>query len=353
MIRSLHLRVLLLASAFGIASAATTPICSGAELYSKESVKYGRWEFRMLAAAKLGTVSSFFTYFDSSYISGKPWREIDIEVLGNKPNGFQSNLIATNASMQKLDTAVFQSSSDVSVDYHTYTLDWTPDSVVWRLDGVRVRKQAGNWRVAALQDKAESYRMNLWASDQTGWVGSFNLASLPVYQVVNWMAYSAYTPGQGPGGSNFTEKWVDDFIKFDTKRWGTGNYGFDTNLAMFSPDNVVAVDGYLVLALTREGQEGVTGTFKKDPLGSTRISTGVIKSRPTSGSQLSVRSNENGLSISRSDAANAQDIAVLDASGRKLAAVRFTAGQNMTELHVSKTGVVLVHSGDQTVTVVR
>ena len=71
---------------------------SGAELYTKESFTYGRFEARMKMAYAPGCISSMFLYYNDSYKGGgKVWNEIDIEVIGKDPNSFQSNLIrATN-----------------------------------------------------------------------------------------------------------------------------------------------------------------------------------------------------------------------------------------------------------------
>ena len=71
---------------------------SGAELYSKETWMYGKFEARMQMAAGSGTVSSMFLYHNDSYLGGnEPWVEVDIEILGQNPSSFQSN-ISTIAS---------------------------------------------------------------------------------------------------------------------------------------------------------------------------------------------------------------------------------------------------------------
>jgi len=333
--------------------AQTTATCSGAELYSTESVRYGKWEFRMLAAAKSGTVSSFFTYYNESYVGGtEPWREIDIEVLGQNPEAFQSNLI-TGKSTAKKTSEQIHTTSNLSTSYHNFALEWTPDSIVWRVDGEKVRKTATGTQLTDLRDQDQSYRMNLWASNAPEWVGDFDLASLPIYQVVNWMAYSAYTPGKGPNGSDFTESWVDDFSKFDASRWAKGNWGFDGNLATFNTKNIVAVDGYLVLALTRLGEEGVKGTFLKDPLGNARVTTGVKDSHRSSLVKLTALATSQGIAVSRIGTTAAEAIRVMDGSGRVVAQARFAAGQNLAVISTNHAGVLLVRSGEQTVSVVR
>lgn len=259
------------------AEAATT--CSGVELYSKTGVRYGRWEIRMKAAATPGSVSSFFTYNNNSYLGAPhPWREIDIEVLGNKPGYFQSNLITGDASA-KSTSEMIHGSSGLADGFHTFVLDWTPDSIVWRLDGkVRRKTDATDPQVTDLRDSTQTWRMNLWASSSTAWVGALDLSKLPVVQVVNWMRYSSYTPGKGPGGSDFTFAWLDDFDRLQTSRWALGDWTFDGNLAQFSPSNAVVKDGYLALMLTKPGAEGVMGVMPTDPAGNTYSDPSSVRS---------------------------------------------------------------------------
>jgi beta-glucanase (GH16 family) len=227
----------------------------GAELYSQESVSFGRWEIRMKLVSTPGSVSSFFTYFNDSHAgSPVPWREIDIEAIGINPKGFQSNLI-TGTAQSKVNTVVFhETPTDLSQSFHTYQVDWTPDSIVYRLDGTLLRKiSSPDIQVQDLREKPMSYRMNLWASDSPTWTGALDTTKLPALQVVNWMAYSSYTPKQGPGGSDFTPTWIDDFTTLDTLRWARGDWTFDGNLADFMPSNIKVTQGYLVLKLSSKG----------------------------------------------------------------------------------------------------
>src|SRR5690606_5629537 len=149
----------------GMAGAATL---DGGELYSNETVKYGRWEIRMQVAATPGTVSTFFTYYNESYLGlPEPWREIDIEVLGKDVKSFQSNLLTGHAAQRTTSEAIHASTDDLTKGFHTYELDWTPDSVVFRLDGRTVRSTPGtDPQVKDLRDLNQSYRMNLWASTE-------------------------------------------------------------------------------------------------------------------------------------------------------------------------------------------
>jgi hypothetical protein len=243
---------------------------NGAELYSSESVKYGRFDVRMKTIAGSGTVSSFFTYYNESYVgSPEPWREIDIEVLGKSTSIWQSNIITGNAA-SKVTSEKTHSYANLNQEYHTYSVEWTPDYIAWFFDGQEVRRDKGGQQVTDCQTKNMSYRFNLWISDVPEWVGTFNESILPVYQFINWMTYSEYTPGKGPNGSNFTQKWRDDFDSFNSGRWGKGDWTFDGNLVDFAPENIVIKEGYCILCLTKSSQKGFNGSIPKDNASQTR-----------------------------------------------------------------------------------
>lgn len=259
--------------------------CSGAEMYSLGTVQYGRWEVRMRAGAKSGTVSSFFLYYNNSHENGQPWRELDIEILGKDPKGFQSNPITGSAAKRATAEAFHALPDDLSKGFHTYAMEWTPDSLVWELDGKRIRKIEGDSQVVALRSKPMSWRMNLWASAWPDWSGPFDTAALPACQFVNWIRFLKYTPGKGPGGSNWTEGWVDDFDSLNTSAWGQGTWGFEGNFATFTPSNMQTKKGLAVLALTRKGEEGIDcgyprGMYPEDALGRTFPGAGKAGTRP-------------------------------------------------------------------------
>jgi hypothetical protein len=233
----------------------------GAEVYSNQSYKYGKMEMRMRMAKGSGILSTFFTYKNGSEVTGTFWEEIDIEVFGkNNATTIQSNIITNNP--RKYSEQVHSPGYSMGDDYHTYTLEWTPNYVAWYIDGVLLRKSEGG-QVNDLTN-TESFRFNLWASDIVSWVGTFDTGALPAYQFVNWMKYSTYTPGTGNNGTDFTTSWVDDFTTFNTSRWSKANWTFGGNLVDFDPNNVVVKDGYLVLVISAAGQTGFTGTVPVD-----------------------------------------------------------------------------------------
>lgn len=249
-------RTLLLAALlFAGASRAEAKPYKGAELYSLQSVLYGRMEMRMRMIRGSGLLSTFFTYKNGSEVAGATWEEIDIEVLGkNDAKGVQSNIITGNP--RTTSEQVHAMASSLADGYHTYTLEWTPEYVSWSLDGVLLRKTEGG-QVASLVNP-QTLRFNVWSSETTSWVGAFDEASLPAYQFVSWIKYYRYENGQ------FVLDWTDEFDTLDTTRWAKGNWTFDTNRVDLDPANAIVQDGTLILAITKEGETGFAGTVPPD-----------------------------------------------------------------------------------------
>ena len=242
---------------------------SGAELYTLQEYQYGKYEARMKMAAASGTVSSMFLYQNGSEIAdGRPWVEVDIEVLGKAPNSFQSNIITGKANAQKTSEKHHAVSPAADQAFHTYAIEWTPTYVRWTVDGVEVRKTEtgvndSKNQVANLTG-TQGLRFNLWSSESANWVGAFDESKLPLFQFINWVKVYKYTPGQGPNGSDFTLDWTDNFDTFDGTRWGKGDWTFDGNRVDLTDKNIYSRDGMLILALTRKGQESFNGQVPQD-----------------------------------------------------------------------------------------
>jgi endo-1,3-1,4-beta-glycanase ExoK len=231
-----------------------------AEIYSKQTYKYGRYEMRMRVAKGSGVLSTFFTYKNGSEQPGVFWEEIDIEIFGkNNATQWQSNvIIGTNRPTTKTE-GLHSTGFSMGDAYHTYVLEWTPGYIAWFVDGTQVRRINGGQFVTSLTSP-QDLRFNLWAANIAAWVGPWNDSILPVYQFVNYIEYKPWNASTNSFGTG----WRDDFNSFDTNRWNKANWTFSENLADFDPNNVVVKNGILVLALTREGQTGYTGTPPAD-----------------------------------------------------------------------------------------
>lgn len=228
----------------------------GAELYSKETFLYGRFEARMKMAYAPGCISSMFLYYNNSDVSGsKTWNEIDIEVIGTSKKRFQSNIITGDRNNKITSEEIHRVLGAIDTAYHIFTIDWTPEYVSWSLDGEVVRKtevatDTTKQQVASLVEQ-ESIRFNLWASSSTGWVGILKPEKVPITQHIDYVKVYDYSLDPETKTPIFTEKWTDNFDgEFNTSRWNKGDWNMD--LVKESPSNVYIENGELLLNLTKE-----------------------------------------------------------------------------------------------------
>ena len=102
-----------------------------AEIRSKQSVGYGRYEAVMQIGKGAGLVSGFFTYTGPH--AGNPHDEIDIEFLGKDPSKIQFNYWHKG---KRGKYATFDLPFDASAAPHLYAFEWLPDRITWYVDGV-------------------------------------------------------------------------------------------------------------------------------------------------------------------------------------------------------------------------
>lgn len=106
------------------------------------SQKYGRFEARIKIPGGQGLWPAFWM-LNNNIFSGVSWPnggEIDVlENIGRKPSTAYGTLHGPGYSLQGSYTlpsgAVFSSA------YHTFALDWAPDSLAWSVDGVVYKRR--------------------------------------------------------------------------------------------------------------------------------------------------------------------------------------------------------------------
>tara|TARA_R110002049_G_scaffold128190_3_gene285509 strand:+ start:2382 stop:3134 length:753 start_codon:yes stop_codon:yes gene_type:complete len=225
----------------------------GGEIYSNEKVLYGKFEMRMKMIKGGGMLSTFYTIEHKSKIKNH-WSEIDIEVLGKENAQILSTNMFINDKNGELLHTVLEVNLDYSLadDFHTYTLEWTPEYVAWFIDGKEIRRKTGDF--VNHMNIPQEYRFNAWISSTPAWVGTIDTSAMPAYQYVDWVAYSSYNDST----KDFTKQWRDEFNSFDKKRWKKGDWTFDGNEVDFVEENVFIENGKLVLAITESKEEKET-----------------------------------------------------------------------------------------------
>ena len=227
----------------------------GAELYTKDAkVLYGKFEIRMKVASGSGLISSFYTFTDVGEGGKEIWEEVDFEIFGKEgASTFQTNILTSTPGAPNVEET-FDVGISLADVYHTYTLEWRPDSIIWKLDGklVRVIKEG---KTLELTDP-QSFQLNLWSSNVLDRVGEFDITKLPVYTYINWIKFYAWN------GSKFdtAPSWTDNFDTLDAARWSPANWTFDVSNVDFAPENATVKDGVLVLSITAADAEKYDGT---------------------------------------------------------------------------------------------
>ncbi|MFA9388847.1 MAG: family 16 glycosylhydrolase [Prolixibacteraceae bacterium] len=218
----------------------------GAEVYSRGKVLYGKFEMHMKMIKGSGMLSTFYTIEQSSDNEDYNWEELDIEVLGKN----NAQIMSTNIFTDDENGDLVHSPQEILLDYsladdfHTFTLEWTPNYVAWFIDGLEQRRETGD--VVNDLDLPQGYRFNAWISSSPGWVGSIDREALPRFQYIDWVEYYSYNDSS----EDFTLEWRDDFNTFNSSRWAKAQWTFNGNEVDFVKENAFIEDGKLVLAIT-------------------------------------------------------------------------------------------------------
>jgi len=235
-----------------------------AELYSSKAYGYGRIEARTRFATGDGVVSSFFLWKDGSEKAGTFWNELDFEKLGADCH-LQTNPIYGNPSADHGKKHELQ--SDLCGAFHTYTYEWTPEAIVWLIDGTEIRRETGATSLAFAENASAGMQIhfNVWPGDAT-FGGNFEPSILPVHQYIDWVQFSAYQDGA------FTLAWREDFDAGTLPDgWLTGSWSSPKNYSTHVPENVNFIDGYALLSLTTDDALGATGAMPEGSAGAGAI----------------------------------------------------------------------------------
>lgn len=100
-------------------------------LYSHDFLFFGHVEVELRAAPGAGIITSVVLQSDTL-------DEIDWEWIGNEPDHVQ-----TNVFFQGIENYNFGGDHPISnamSEFHTYAIDWTPEKIVWSINGAVVRE---------------------------------------------------------------------------------------------------------------------------------------------------------------------------------------------------------------------
>ena len=184
----------------------------------------------MRAPNRLGTVSSFFTYWNGPNFYTGGWNELDIEIVPSvMDNPFSMNAIYGDGD-KKLESHDYVKHFDPLDDWHIYEMVWHPKYIAWSLDGHEVRRIKSDDPSVKYMNKGQSLMMNFWTPTFESWGHGFHPIDMPWYCIYDYV--ETYTYNHGTNGFDF--HWKDNFDSFDTARWHkSDNTTFDHNSTTF------------------------------------------------------------------------------------------------------------------------
>ena len=211
-----------------------------------EKFTYGKFITRMRAPNRMGTVSSFFTYWNGPEFYSGGWNELDIEIVPSiMESPFSMNAIYGDGN-EKHEKHDYIEHFDPLDDWHIYEMIWHPKFISWSLDGHEVRRIEGEDPVIKYMNKGQSLMMNFWTPTFDAWGHGFEPKDMPWYCIYDYV--ETYTYNSDTNGFDF--HWKDDFNKFDSTRWHkSDDTTFDHNSTTFRESQVYTHGGNLVLKM--------------------------------------------------------------------------------------------------------
>ncbi|KAF3010967.1 hypothetical protein E8E13_010482 [Curvularia kusanoi] len=101
------------------------------QLTSKWYIMFGKVDVVLKASPGAGIVSSFVMQSDDL-------DEIDWEWLGSDPNEVQTNYFGKGQTTS-YNRGAFHADAGSQTGFKTYSIEWTPEQIVWQIDGQTVR----------------------------------------------------------------------------------------------------------------------------------------------------------------------------------------------------------------------
>lgn len=154
-----------------------------AEVRTLPFYRYGYFEVKMKVPRGSGLVTGVFTY---AHIDGNTRsNEIDIEILGKNTRVLEATIHENGRSTLKRIALPFDSADG----FHTFGIDWRPNTIVWYADGKKVHEESGP--VAARVIRPQQFIIDFWGSTPLrDWVGPFDRSKAPWKLEVSCAAYS-------------------------------------------------------------------------------------------------------------------------------------------------------------------
>lgn len=153
-------------------------LTSGA-IASSASYRYGSFKAELRPSGAPGLITGMFLHRNG------PRQEIDIEFLGKDSSKMLVNVFYNpGPEGTKLEygyrgtPTLVDLGFDAAADFHTYEIDWLPDTIRWFVDGEVVFERM-TWNPTPIPDQPLQFNLNLWHSRSKAFAGTLTSAHLP------------------------------------------------------------------------------------------------------------------------------------------------------------------------------
>ncbi|KAH7544725.1 probable xyloglucan endotransglucosylase/hydrolase protein 23 [Ziziphus jujuba] len=212
---------------------------SGSGFQSKNEYLFGKidMQLKLVPGNSAGTVTAY--YLSSK---GSTWDEIDFEFLGNlsgDPYTLHTNVFSQGKGNREQQ---FHLWFDPTADFHTYSILWNPQRIVFSVDGTPIRefKNAESKGVPFPKSQPMRIYSSLWNADdwatrggliKTDWTQAPFTASYRNFNanacVWSSGASSCGSSGSSSSTSSTSNQWLSeelDSTKQDRLKWVQNNY---------------------------------------------------------------------------------------------------------------------------------
>ncbi len=152
---------------------------TSASICSRRSYLFGRFSTVIKPANVSGLVTGVFLHRNS------PRQEIDIEFLGKDTTKLLVNVYynpgSEGANLEygyRGTPILIDLGFDASRHFHQYTIEWSPTSIRWLVDG-RLAHQRANWEPTPIPHLPMQFYLNLWHSRSSQLAGKLFDRDLP------------------------------------------------------------------------------------------------------------------------------------------------------------------------------
>jgi GR25 family glycosyltransferase involved in LPS biosynthesis len=169
---------------------------TAAAITSRTSYLYGSFAAELLPSNVPGLITGLFLHRNG------PRQEIDIEFLGRDTTKMLVNVFYNpGPGGTKLEygyrgtPTTITLGFDAAADFHLYEIDWQPNHIAWKVDGMTVYERT-LWNPTPIPDRPLAFNLNLWHSRSTEFAGRLDTNRLPTHAEVRSIVLRPQTASQ-------------------------------------------------------------------------------------------------------------------------------------------------------------